>query len=472
MPQLGACQCIPYPYSTIVHKPDPAVEYYEAYMNIGRKYTRISQYDLAATVFHAAFNLPRTKLVHTKAGTYLIDFADRLNVAVEQTLQGEGQGTILKAIGTMPTVKTAFVTLKGKGSKIKDLTIDLNGANLTYPAMPPLSWATALVAGLDIDCNVASAPEASIENVRVINAVDPAVPNLTTAAVNLFDCPYATVNDLIMEDCDVGFFITKGSGGIVSSYNVRGIHATNIPTSIYFEMADNTKISQVSILNGDIFISGATVHTTDDNTLDQIVIDNGRIYGGLVGTLKRWNFSNMTVKNCTIDPFGHAWGLYKLVDASFSNCKAFNQNNGGFVLSGNGELINCIARECQSYGYDIITAGSSFKLTNCKSIKNKYQGWVVEAGDVELVNCEALNNGQGGGAGASLCGVLLSNVSGCKVIGGRFHDDQVAPTQTYGVLEVGSSDYTRILGSYFKGNVTLPHSLIGANSNAAHTIEV
>lgn len=32
------------PYSCIVHKPDPAVEYYEAYKNIGKKYTRIGGY--------------------------------------------------------------------------------------------------------------------------------------------------------------------------------------------------------------------------------------------------------------------------------------------------------------------------------------------------------------------------------------------------------------------------------------------
>lgn len=45
-----------FPYSVIVHKPDPVVEYYETYRNIGRKYTRISQGDLLSLRMTAAFN--------------------------------------------------------------------------------------------------------------------------------------------------------------------------------------------------------------------------------------------------------------------------------------------------------------------------------------------------------------------------------------------------------------------------------
>jgi len=45
-----------FPYSCIVHKPDPDVEYYEAYKNIGRKYTCIKRYDLASPVIQQAIN--------------------------------------------------------------------------------------------------------------------------------------------------------------------------------------------------------------------------------------------------------------------------------------------------------------------------------------------------------------------------------------------------------------------------------
>jgi len=45
-----------FPYSCIVHKPDPDVEYYEAYKNIGRKYTCVKRYDDAVTVIQQALN--------------------------------------------------------------------------------------------------------------------------------------------------------------------------------------------------------------------------------------------------------------------------------------------------------------------------------------------------------------------------------------------------------------------------------
>lgn len=47
---------LPYPYSYIVQKPDPAVEYYEAYKNIGRKYTRLTDYDTPVVVKQAAID--------------------------------------------------------------------------------------------------------------------------------------------------------------------------------------------------------------------------------------------------------------------------------------------------------------------------------------------------------------------------------------------------------------------------------
>jgi len=61
------------PYSVIVHKPDPNVEYYEAYKNIGRKYTLLKAYDLAATVIQQAIDaLVNGGKIFIKAGEYIL----------------------------------------------------------------------------------------------------------------------------------------------------------------------------------------------------------------------------------------------------------------------------------------------------------------------------------------------------------------------------------------------------------------
>lgn len=57
LPRSTDLTCLRLPYDCIVSKPDPAVEYYEAYKNIGRKYTSLKRSDLASTVLQTAIDL-------------------------------------------------------------------------------------------------------------------------------------------------------------------------------------------------------------------------------------------------------------------------------------------------------------------------------------------------------------------------------------------------------------------------------
>jgi hypothetical protein len=52
----GGSELHPASWTCLVQKPDPAVEYYEAYKNIGTKYTILKRYDLAYDVIQAALD--------------------------------------------------------------------------------------------------------------------------------------------------------------------------------------------------------------------------------------------------------------------------------------------------------------------------------------------------------------------------------------------------------------------------------
>jgi len=100
-PSVSMVKPYRFPYSCVFHRPDPAVEYYEAYKNIGRKYTPVKRYDLADVVIKAAIDAldPRGGVVFGKSSEYVINDTitwDTINVI----LQGEGRsrlrGTCLK----------------------------------------------------------------------------------------------------------------------------------------------------------------------------------------------------------------------------------------------------------------------------------------------------------------------------------------------------------------------------------------
>lgn len=103
-----------FPYSYIVQRPDSAVSYFEAYKNIGRKYTSLKQSDLAPTVLQAVVDvLEKGQSFFIKEGDYPFgttqvtkssDVASDLYFAII----GEGQPVGYGDIGTQRGVKIYY----------------------------------------------------------------------------------------------------------------------------------------------------------------------------------------------------------------------------------------------------------------------------------------------------------------------------------------------------------------------------
>lgn len=118
-----------FPYSCIVQKPEDAVEYYEAYKNIGRKYTILDRYDLPARVIQAGLDLTGKKFI--KKGTYNMD--DTLTVTEKGKAKIEGEGmyaTILKAINVKNILNIAVETGYPSGAHIADIWFNANSKDI------------------------------------------------------------------------------------------------------------------------------------------------------------------------------------------------------------------------------------------------------------------------------------------------------------------------------------------------------
>ena len=81
------------PYSCVVFRPDDAVAYFEAYKNIGRKYTHVKGSDLARTVLQAGIDAtPKGARMEIKRGLYPLG-TEQLTRSYDKPIQiiGEGQ---------------------------------------------------------------------------------------------------------------------------------------------------------------------------------------------------------------------------------------------------------------------------------------------------------------------------------------------------------------------------------------------
>lgn len=113
------------PYRTIVHKPDEAVDYYEAYKNIGRKYTRVTQGNLAQAVLKAAFDLGGKTFI--RDNTYPIS-TTLIHEIAQGVVEGESWNAKLKlADGANCLLFRAEQT----DIKVRNLCLDGNMANQT-----------------------------------------------------------------------------------------------------------------------------------------------------------------------------------------------------------------------------------------------------------------------------------------------------------------------------------------------------
>ena len=147
-----------------------------------------------------------------------------------------------------------------------------------------------------------------------------------------------------------------------------------------------------------------------------------------------------------------------------SNCILRNNYGAGLYVhsASNDNVFEKIIAELNGWSGFLVDASLRNKFAACKAIENEGRGYYFTTGAHYngLTGSDALNNSNTG----AVPGVEIASSNYCKVTGGIFTDDQTPKTQTYGIQETGTSNYSQIHGVNAAGNLTGSILLTGVNS--------
>ena len=264
-----------FPYSCIVHKPDSTLEYYEAYKNIGRKYTILKRYDLAYDVIQAAINaLPtehlRYGLVQLKDSTSNYILNSVLTLGKCTTLAGETPYGSCLQMATDDNAITIDSTSAVASWAVKNLRIDMNnhsghaiyGANVQQLG----------------DHNIAV-----IENVKIDNVI---AGKAGLYLIGLRQCELRHIN-----------IATKGTGIYLGVDDAQGLHI------------GNSNLSNIAIVLYAANAIGIDLEATDTYNFEllnfqRVDIMSSSTYASTIGIKMRGvimsNFTKINVENADV----------------------------------------------------------------------------------------------------------------------------------------------------------------------------
>jgi len=162
-PRTSDQTSLAFPYSCIVRKPDPAVEYYEAYKNIGRKYVKIASGSDQTAVLHAAINAVSEGLIFIKGN---INFGSILISKSGIQLVSEVAHLRREIVITYPRIN--ILTIQPSGSDISN--IGVKGLEVGELRFVP-NGGNSIKGVVFEDCHIEASRSAGYKGI-VVNALD------------------------------------------------------------------------------------------------------------------------------------------------------------------------------------------------------------------------------------------------------------------------------------------------------------
>ena len=156
---------------------------------------------------------------------------------------------------------------------------------------------------------------------------------------------------------------------------------------------------------------------------------------------------------------GDSSGTHTPYEATLVGCRSLNNGGSGFNIINGAYYVtlgNCIAKGNGAQGFRVGRDSYGITFEGCHAIANGQRGFSIEyAYDIELIGCEAWNNGQTAtGDGIFITGDSTTPATGIRVIGCRCSDNQATKTQRYGINISGTEDYNIVALNDVRGNAT------------------
>lgn len=240
---------------------------------------------------------------------------------------------------------------------------------------------------------------------------------------------------------------SQGNGIIIrNALNVyiENLRLYNIKSNaLLIETYNGQRINNIHISNNTLSHCGT--HCLVFNNATNIFATRNRIYECGNSCIQLYTTSNFVVNSNIINNasnnFAGVRSAETTTDGVISSNIINNSDRGIHIVSGSGRInIN------DNIIYESNLSGI---LIQDASVMNIANNMIKNSGDSEQLEA---------------AGIYLSNVTSSVINGNTILDDQVSPTQSYGILETDTSDFNIITGNMLRNNEVSNLSSIGANT--------
>jgi len=395
--------------------------------------------------------------IKLREGTY--NLYNNLDIGANICISGTGFSAILKQanVANIGQGGGRLIKLYSGNNILSHVQIDFNGLNQTYSGNPVNTWTHAIQVGETI-----SSPFTRIYDVKIINAFGREKDsNLTVDCIDLFNCPYTILQNIICDVFDAGIVLTREYPSTITRYVLSKIillNSKNTSNSLYLEEGDSNILDNVQIYNS----SGIYIPNHTNFILSNTVIKNSLDYGISLGVIGATNGSLNNIK--VLSPSSYGLSIANVDNCLLENIYVSSSGNHGInISSGSATLTNCVVYGSSLFGFNFEGSTVDVNLVNCKSMYSQQYGVVIQSGaKASLIGCISMNNSQS--VANTYSGVYM-NTTYNTIIGGKYYDDQTTPTQKYGIFEDTGADNNIITYiSNLSGNISGMINKVGDNT--------
>lgn len=242
-----------------------------------------------------------------------------------------------------------------------------------------------------------------------------------------------------------------GAASVSGVWNVADFSPNGTCNSAYIQQAINS--ANASGSQAEVYIPSASCSVTSTITLPA----NIRLAGAGASTIL--NAANGLDAN-VISSTANGVRLSNLV---INGNRSGNTAGAGISFTGSSDAIldNVTVHDAAADGI-YLSGVTRAHLEDVSAYDNTDNGidLLGASAYVNIDGSKVYDNGQASGSGVDIAGsTLRTTLNGVSA-----YDDQGTPTQTYGVTEAGTADYTVIAGLGATGNITAATNLTGSHS--------
>lgn len=337
-----------------------------------------------------------------KEGTYELNITN-INLTILEidscNLAGSSMDSvIIKAVGRLESGGAYLVNVDASGnygSKVSDLTIDMNADNLIYGSYT--GQKNFLGLGFISNAQYSKVENVVIKNGNIID--NAATSSIYGIGLDPNSDPYSSFENLFLYNIDYPLWVTRTYSTTPTYHTYDKIFIENgLQAGIFIEAGNGNTYSNIITKNTSSSIRIAIGNPSEswNMVFNNLIIEDAHGYGIFAssdGSPKDIIFNNFIIDNVqrkgTVDH-----GIYlesTTTGFKFNNGIIKNANGTGLVVRGKDHEFNNIDVFNNKNGISVETVSYNSEFTNVKSYNNSQIGFNIQ-NYTRCIDCQSYNN--------------------------------------------------------------------------------